>query len=293
MNLEFKPLSDHFGAEVLGVDLSQPIDDETFSAIEKAYAKYGVLVFRDQTLTEPDFINFTKRFGELHIYPLAEYAHKTYPEILVLSNIVDDEGNAIGLNDGGSTWHTDNSYTKVPPRGTFLYSLEVPIDDSGNALGDTVFSSVTAAYDDLPEATKTLLQGRTTTHSYEGKHTLRMKIGKYKRKPMTKEILDKLPPVEHPVIRVHPQSGRKCIYVIAGECKGISGMPDDEAETLLDDLAERCHRPEYVYAHQWRKGDVVFWDNCVVQHSATQNYDLPLRRLLWRTTIKGSIPAAN
>lgn len=285
--IEIRPTGAPVGAEIAGIDLSKPIPDSDFARIADAYAQYGVLVFRGQALSEPDLIGFTARFGELHIYPFADYAHPDHPEMLILSNIVDADGNYIGLADAGTTWHTDNSYVAEPPRGSVLHAIEVPRDAQGRVLGNTLFSSAWAAYDDLPADMKALLDGRTTTHSYEGKQRLRMKEGKYKRKPLSEEVLNRVPPVDHPVIRTHPQTGRKCIYITAGECFGISGLPDDEAADILDDLAERVTRPEYVYRHEWQQGDVLMWDNCLVQHLAIQDYALPQRRLMWRTTIKG------
>lgn len=286
-----EPAAAPVGAEVHGVDLSRPLDAATLSAIQSAYARHGVLYFRRQQLTEQQFIAFTASLGAIHVYQFADYAHPEYPEVLILSNILDAAGNYIGLPDAGTTWHTDNSYMPEPPRGSVLHAIEVPRAPDGRVLGDTLFASTAAAYDDLPEALKRLLAGRSTTHSYEGKQKLRMQEGKYKRKPLSTEVLARVPPVDLPVIRTHEQSGRKCIYVVPGECQGISGLPDDEARALLDELAERCTRPEYVYRHHWQQGDVLMWDNCLVQHLAIQDYALPQRRLMWRTTIKGVAPS--
>jgi taurine dioxygenase len=288
--ISIEPANAPVGAEIHGVDLAGPLPDVLFRRIEDAYAEYGMLCFRGQKLTEAQLIAVTARFGPLHIYPFADYAHPDYPEMLILSNIVDEKGAYIGLADAGTTWHTDNSYMAEPPRGSLLHAIEVPVDATGTVLGNTLFSSAATAYDDLPEDMKRLLDGRTTTHSYEGKQRLRMKEGKYKRKPLSEDVLKRVPPVDHPVIRTHPQTGRKCIYVVAGECFGISGLPEDEATALLDDLAERLTRPEYTHRHIWQRGDVVMWDNCLVQHLAIQDYALPQRRLMWRTTIQGDVP---
>lgn len=289
-DIDIRPTGAPVGAEITGVDLSRPIADADFARIAVAYAQYGVLLFRGQKLTGEQLVAITSRFGAPHVYPFADHAHPAHPEILILSNIVDEAGAYIGLADAGTTWHTDNSYVAEPPRGSLLYAIEVPHDVTGRVLGDTLFSSAWAAYDDLPADLKARLDERTTTHSYEGKQRLRMKEGKYKRKPLSDEVLKRVPPVEHPVIRTHPQSGRKCIYVVAGECFGISGLPDDEAAAILDDLAARATRPEYSWRHNWRQGDVLMWDNCLVQHIAIQDYALPQRRLMWRTTISGNVP---
>jgi taurine dioxygenase len=290
LSIDIRPSGAPVGAVVTGIDLSQPIPDAVFARIQAAYERYGVLVFRGQSLREPELIAFTARFGPLYTYPFNDYAHRDHPEMLILSNIRDAAGNYIGLADAGSTWHSDNSYMAEPPRGSVLHAIELPVADDGTILGNTLFSSAAAAYDDLPETLKRRFAGRTTTHSYEGKQRLRMKEGKYKRKPLDADILARVPPVDHPVVRTHEQTGRKCIYVVAGECFGISGLPDDEAAGILDDLAERVTRPEYVYRHEWQPGDVLMWDNCLVQHLAIQDYALPQRRLMWRTTISGAVP---
>jgi len=287
--IEIIPSGAPLGAEIRGIDLSRPIDGAAFREIERAYAEHGVLVFRDQHLTERQLVAVTERFGEVEEYVRSTFALPGHPEIILITNIEKD-GEFVGVADAGTTWHTDMSYIPAPPRGSLLYAREVPVKD-GTVLGDTLFSSTAAAYDDLPDATKTLLEGRRTVHSYEGKHARRAKAGKSNRKPLTEEERASLPPVDHPVIRTHPQSGRKCIYVVAGECVGITGMSDAEAEPLLEDLAARCTRPEYTYRHHWQQYDLVMWDNCLVQHLAIHNYALPQRRMMWRTTIMGSVPA--
>lgn len=286
--IEIIPSGAPLGAEIGGVDLSQPVDDATFGEIERAYAGHGVLVFRDQHLTERQLVAVTERFGEVEEYVRSTFALPDHPEIILISNI-EENGEFIGVGDAGTTWHTDMSYIPAPPRGSLLYAREVPVKD-GKVLGDTLFSSTAAAYDDLPDATKTLLEGRRTSHSYEGKHARRASVGKSNRKPLSEEERASVQPVEHPVIRTHPQSGRKCIYVIAGECVGITGLSDAEAEPLLEDLAARCPREEYIYRHRWRQFDLVIWDNCLVQHLAIHDYALPQRRLMWRTTIGGGVP---
>jgi alpha-ketoglutarate-dependent taurine dioxygenase len=276
------------GASVDGIDLGRRLDDATFRKIDAAYSQYGVLVFRDQDLTEAQLIAFTERFGEVERYVRNHYALPGYPEILVVSNVVEN-GRNIGLADAGATWHTDMSYIPAPPRGTVLHAREIPVKD-GAPLGDTLFASTAAAYDDLPDDLKRRLDGARTTHSYEAKHARRASEGKSNRKPLSEAERAALPPVDHPVIRRHPVTGRHCIYVVAGECTGITGMSDADAEPLLESLAERCTRPQYVYRHRWRPGDVVMWDNCLVQHLAIQDYALPQRRLIWRTTVNGSVP---
>ena len=276
------------GAEILGVDLSAALDDGIIARIDAAYVEHGMIYFRNQDLTERQLVAFTRRFGDVEKYVRNRYALADYPQILLVSNI-QENGRNVGLADAGATWHTDMSYVSAPPRGTILHAREIPTEN-GEPLGDTLFSSTGAAYDDLPEPLKTRLDGARTTHSYEGKHARRAQEGKSDRAPLSAAEKASLPPVEHPVIRTHSVTGRRCIYVVAGECTGVSGMPDDEADELLEDLAERCTRPEYTYRHRWQTGDVVMWDNCLVQHLAVRDYALPQRRLIWRTTIEGNVP---
>lgn len=288
-NIDIVPSGRSLGADVIGFDAAAPHDESTMAMIRAAFSLHGVLCFRDQRLDEQQLIAFTQEFGEIESYVLSDYAMEQHPEILIVSNIIED-GEPIGLMDAGMTWHTDMSYTAEPPAATVLYAKEVPIGDGGETLGDTVFSNTAAAYDALSEDLKLRLAGTRTTHSYEAKHARRAREGKSNRKPISQEQRDALPPVEHPVFRTHAESGRKCVYVIAGECVGITGLPEEESEALLETLAMHCVRPEFHYRHKWCVGDLLMWDNCLVQHLAVHDYALPQRRLILRTTTKGEAP---
>lgn len=285
---EIVPGNAPVGAEIFGFDAASA-GDSAFAAARAAFAEHGVLCFRGQSLDADGLIAFTRRFGEIESYVLSDYTMAGYPEILIVSNIV-EEGRPIGLTDAGTTWHTDMSYVAAPPLATILHAKEVPVDAAGKVLGDTLFASTAAAYDALPEDVRTRLEGRRTTHSYEAKHARRAREGKSDRKPITQAQRDALPPVAHPVFRTHPESDRKCLYVIAGECEGITGLPDEEAAELLEMLAAHCVKPEFQYRHRWLTGDLVIWDNCLVQHLAVRDYALPQRRLMLRTTVRGSVP---
>jgi len=278
--MQIRPLSKCVGAEIAGVDLSQPLADATFRQIDDAYNHHSVLVFRDQTLTPEQQIAFARRFGELEISPRTQFALPSYPEILVLSNIVVD-GKPIGNADAGRTWHTDMSYTRTPPRGSLLYAREIPVA-YGRALGDTIFSSAAAAYDTLSPALKQKLAGLRAIHRAGAKQ--------YAPGSKLAELVKDMPDVEHPVIRTHPVTGRKAIYVREGECVGIRGMPDEESLPLIRELGERVTRPEFSYRHSWRVGDLLMWDNSMTQHLAIGDYQLPLRRLMHRVTVNGTVP---
>ncbi len=286
--LTITPSGDACGAQVQGVSLAEPLDDATFAAVSTAFADHGVLVFRDQHLSETDQIRFTARFGEPDVYVLSEYRAPAHPEILLITNIQED-GHNIGLADAGTTWHTDSSYLPVPPHATVLYAREVPVED-GRVLGDTLFTSTAAAYDALPDALKNGLEDLVSVHSYHGKHAARAALGRSDRKAPKRDEERALQPVEHPLVRTHPVSGRKALYVAQGECVGIVGMPDDEAKALIDELSQHVIDERFHYRHHWALHDLVIWDNCQLQHLAIKDYALPLRRLMHRTQVKGTRP---
>jgi taurine dioxygenase len=202
---------------------------------------------------------------------------------------VEENGENIGLADAGTTWHTDSSYLAVPPFATLLYAREIPMRH-GVSLGDTLFASAAAAYETLPGTMQARIDGLIVVHSYDGKHRARAKLGRSDRKAPSREEQRRLAPVCHPLVRRHPISGRKALYVAAGECIGIPGMADAEAEALIGELAAHVVRPEFQYRHRWRVGDLVIWDNCQLQHLAIKDYAPTERRLLHRTQVKGTVP---
>jgi taurine dioxygenase len=288
--LEVRRTDGPIGAEIAGVDLSQDLDEATFREIERVYDSNAVTVVRGQHLTPAQHVAFSRRFGDLEIHVLKQYLLPGHPELFVLSNILDEKGERIGMADAGRVcvWHTDMSYLEKPPRGSMLYAHEVPVNN-GKPLGDTLFADTAAAYAALPEATKRKIAGLKAVHrmtkGYDGD-------GKPAgtRIAYSEEQRRNNPERAHPIVRTHPASGRKCLYVSRLCCVGIEGMPDEEAGPLLETLYEHCTRPEFVYRHRWRKGDLVMWDNCAAQHLATMDYELPLRRLMHRTTLMGTAP---
>lgn len=284
--LDVIPFKAPIGAEIRGVDLSREIDLDVMRQIEAAYDHHSVLVFRDQRLTPERQIRFSGFFGPLEIHVLKPYLLPGHPEILVVSNIRDDGGGFVGLPDAGQTWHTDTSYRRKPSRGSVLYALEIPHASDGRPLGDTLFAGTAPAYDDLSADMKARLEGRKAVHSYGQ----RKRVAGSQRAKLTRDQLEQTPDVSHPVVRTHPNTGRKALYVFEGECTGIEGMPEDEALALIAKLTEHCIQPQYIYRHVWRKGDVVMWDNAATLHLATSDYALPQRRLLYRTTIEGGVP---
>jgi taurine dioxygenase len=281
MSIEIVPTGAALGAEIRGVNLGEPIADATFAEIERAYNEYGVIFFREQQITPPQQVAFTRRFGEIEFNIFGErWSVPRNPEIVVVSNVTED-GRPIGVRRAGENWHSDMCYTARPPRGTMLYALEIP-DLHGLSLGDTEFASAAAAWDALPEQLRRRIEGRRAIFDF----TRRKRAF-----PPTQAEIDRYPPVTHPIVRAHPFTGRKCLYVMRDDCVGIEGMGPEVAEALIAALADHIVKPAFVYRHQWRAGDLLLWDNCTVQHRAIQDYDLPQRRLMHRTTMGGAIPA--
>jgi taurine dioxygenase len=273
------------GAEI-DFDLSGPIDDRTFAELEQIFHDNIVVFFRGQNLTNEQHIEFSRRFGELEVHIVKKYLLPGYPEILLVSNIKNTAGEHVGLADAGFTWHSDVSYRRTPSRCSLLYAKEVPRDDNGVVLGDTVFANCVAAYEALPAAMKRRLDGLKAIHRYSS----RRRIADSPRPKLTQAQLDETPDVAHPIVRTHPYTRRKAIYVTAGECIGIEGMPEDEAVALIAELDSHCVKPEFLYRHRWRVGDLVMWDNATAMHLAICDYALPQRRLMHRTTVIGGEP---
>jgi len=283
------PLEGAIGAEVIGFDMSKPMDEATFRAIEGAWNRYSVLVFRDQKISPEQQIAFSKRFGALEEHVLYQYLHPEHPEIFVVSNVVDENGRHVGAYDAGRYWHTDLSYMALPSRGSVLYAIEIPHDDIGNPLGDTLWSSTAAAYDGLSPAMKTRIAGLKAEFSLENRHKKLVADGDAKA-TLDETHKMKAPPVVHEVVRLHPVTGRKCIYVNEGQTARILDVSEQESGELLTQLWHEATREDYVYRHKWRVGDVVMWDNIPTQHLAICDYALPQRRYLHRTTLRGTRP---
>ena len=272
------------GAEI-AYDLAQDIDEATFGEIARAFHDNIVVVFRRQTLSNKRHIEFSRRFGELEVHIVKKYLLPGYPEILLISNIRDERGEHIGLADAGFTWHSDTSYRRRPSRCSLLYAKEVP-QRNGQPLGDTVFANAIAAYEALPENMKKRLAGLNAIHRYSA----RRRVTDSPRPKLTQAQLDETPDIAHPIVRTHPYTGRKSLYVTAGECVSIENMPDDEAVDLIAELDAHCVRPEFLYRHRWQVGDLLMWDNTSSMHLAICDYALPERRLMHRTTVIGTVP---
>ena len=288
MSPDIRPFEAALGAEVRGMDLSQDLDDAAFAAVERAWNDHSVLLFRDQVIDEVRQIAFSRRFGDLEVHVLDQYLHPEHPEILIVSNVMDGDRH-VGIYDAGRYWHTDLSYMAVPSRGSLLYAIEVPHDAAGNALGDTLFASTAAAYDALAPEMKRRISGLTAEFSLANRHAKLVADGDPDA-ALSDAHREKTPPVVHKVVRTHPVTGRRSIYVNEGQTARILGLPDDEACDLLHELCTHCTRPEFVYRHRWRTGDLLIWDNIPTQHIAVCDYALPQRRYMHRTTLLGTAP---
>ena len=288
----------HLGAEISGVDLSKPLDDDTFAKVSKAFFDNQVVVFRNQKITPEQQIAFTRRFGVLEQHVRKEHRLDGYPEILIVSNILNAEGKAIGVEDAGRFWHSDLSYKQTPSLLSALYAIEVPVQD-GKVLGDTQFASTTAAYDALPEDMKRKLAGLKNVHSYvfyRGKNIQAQKEEQARGERvvqehvLTAEHLAQVPDAEMPIVRTHPVTGKKGLFINEAHTSHIAGLPKAEADALKNELCVHIIKPEFQYEHHWKAGDLLMWDNCAAQHKANFNYRLPLRRLMYRTTVRGTAP---
>lgn len=280
MSIDVRPTGAAAGAEIFGVDLAKGLDRTGFAPIQAALDEYGVIVLRDQKITPEQQIAFSRHFGELDVnFNAKRFGVSGSPEIYIISNIMEN-GQPTGTRRAGETWHTDMSYAKRPARMTMLYAVEVPVLH-GLTLGGTGFANAAAAWDALPQPMQDEIRDLKGVFDFRGRK---------RSSPVSAEDIAQYPPVEHPIVRTHPRTGRKGLYIARDDCTGIVGKDERTAQALIEALADHIVRPDFVYQHHWRVGDVVAWDNCTVQHRAVQDYDLPQRRLLWRTTVKGDVP---
>jgi taurine dioxygenase len=281
-----RPTGSALGAEILGIDLSQPLDDPAFDELVALFHRYEVVFLRDQHITPDQHVAFSRRLGELEVHVRKDCLRPGYPEIFVVSNIIEN-GRPIGSQDAGQFWHSDLCYLREPSRASVFHALEVPEQD-GKVLGDTMFASATAAYAALPAALKTEIENLRAVQSYAKGYYSSRRSGP--RTPLTEEQQAKTPDIEHPLVRIHPFTGKKCLFVNEGYTARLAGLPATQGDALLRYLLEHATRPAFIYRHNWRAGDLLLWDNCSTQHKAVADYELPLRRRMERTTLKGSVP---
>ncbi|KOF54746.1 taurine dioxygenase [Achromobacter sp. DMS1] len=281
-SFEIRALPGPLGAEIIGLDLGRELSPEDFARVRKAHLDHHLLVFRDQRITPQQHIDFSRRFGRLMIHVLHQFHLPGHPEILVVSNIVED-GKPIGLGDAGKYWHSDISYMPLPSLGSLLHAQELPAEG-----GDTLFANMHLAYDTLPPALRSAIEGRTAVHSYLAKYGQLQKQGNW-RPNLSARQLAQVQEVSHPVVRTHPENGKRALFVSEGFTTRIEGLPEDESRQILEALFAHSVRPEHIYRHRWQPHDLVFWDNRSLIHLAAGTPD-HLRRKLYRTTIEGDKP---
>jgi taurine dioxygenase/putative 2-oxoglutarate oxygenase len=275
--LELIPIKDSIGTEVRGVDVTGHISDSNFDRIYQAWIDTTILLFRDQHMSPAQHIAFTKRFGEVFTYTRSQFNEPQHPEILVLSNIVED-GKPIGSAYSGRVWHSDGHYLTEPPVGSMLYARQVP-----PAGGDTWFGNMIAAYDALPLPVRERIED------------LKVVINRVQSRPYnypdrpapTAEQRAEWIDVVQSVVRVHEVSDRKALYVGGNVPWRIVGMPEAQSAPLVTFLQEFAIQPRFTYCHQWRVGDIVLWDNRSAMHRATPYDYAAHRRLMHRTTLVG------
>lgn len=277
------------GAEVLGIDLSQPVDDKTMEALHAALQAHGVLCFRDQTLTEAQQIEFSKRWGPLEDFPeenktLAAATVYNVANVSAEGEHLPETDHRVIFQKVNALWHTDSSYRYIPAYASLLYGIEVMPD--GAEGGRTGFSNMVAAYEVMPPEMKARIEPLHMVHSYE--HGRRQ----FPQLPTLSNFeKNAVPPVSQPLVRVHPESGyRRSLFMTANAGNEISGMSLEEGQALHHQLIEYISRPEFCYFHQWQKGDLVVWDNRTTLHKA-EAYDMArYRRVFRRTTVAGNGP---
>ena len=272
--MQIRPMGKQIGVEVTGVDV-RTLDDAGFAPIYRAWLDRNVLVVRDQELNMEDFLRYSRRFGLVVPHPSKSTRHPDVPEITLLGVdkfAVDGRLNEAIYRRGAEGWHTDGAYDADPFKATQLYALAIP-----SRGGDTLFANAYAAYDALPERLKQRLEGRDGEFTYGGRQK--------KTALLNPEDRD-WQPVPHPIIRTHPETGRKSLYYDPGKIVAVEGLDPAESDALVEELESYVIQPDAEYRHEWRVGDIVIWDNRCSYHRAAGDYPPEEDRIHWRVSIK-------
>ena len=278
MDIAINRLTEHTGAEIRGINLGLPVDDETRAHLNRTFAERSVLVIRGQALTPHQLLAAVNLFGDVFPQHNTKFALPECPQIHYISN--QDK-----FPDGqryipGEGWHTDHSNDVRPPKATVLHAVTLPNDG-----GDTQFANMAAAFDGLPETMRQRLHGLIGIHVYQSSHSAR------KLMSLPDAAKERVPnAVLHPIIRTHPETGRKSIYLNPIRIEGILGLDHKEALPLLDELLAHATAPRFEYRHKWEQGDIVMWDNRIVLHKANGDYNMDELRYLYRVMLKGTVP---
>ena len=274
-NIRVERAAAYFAVEVSGINFTQPIGAETFGEIEKALCEHEILIFRDAEMATEDQIRFGKMFGDLSVHPFTPNSDET-PELIVFDNNEDNPP------FGTDIWHSDETFRECPPSATCLRAIEVP-----KVGGDTVFASMTAAYEGLSDRMKNFIDGLEAVHDFKPFKQLFSNDVDSRKNLQQYELL--YPPIYHPVVRIHPVTGKKSLFVNPQFTVQVMGMGEFESRSLLTDLFDLVKVPEYQYRHQWYDNTMVIWDNRSLQHYAVHDY-WPQRRSMERVTIVGDRP---
>lgn len=282
--LKIRPLNPALGAEARGVDMREPMDEATFKELHDAWMEYLVLVLPDQHVTDEEHVTFTRRFGEPEIFHQNIIKSKKVREIFQVSN-VDEDGKLMPPDHPtvrqlslAQYWHTDSSYRQIPCMGALLRGVEV-----SRTGGETEFTNMYKVYEALPEKLKRQVEGRKARHNFEHMQTLQT------LKPLTPEERAAMPPVWQPMVRIHPVTKRKSLYISPIYNDEVEGMSPEAAKALIAELAEFAGQREFVYRHRWEADDVLMWDNRCTMHQVTA-FDPRERRVMHRTTVVGDAP---
>ena len=280
--MRIKDLDAALGAEVVDVELAEPLPPATFAAIEAAWRERLVVVFRGQKLSDPQLIAFSRNFGELEPpgpNPYGEAFNKQHPEINIISNVI-EQGRPIGsLGDGEAVWHADMTYVEVPPKAAVLHALEVPPPEAG---GNTYFANMFAAYEAMPVELEQAAAGKTAVHDASRNSAGELRKG-YQPVTDVRETVG----AHHPLIRTESKSGRKALFLGRRPNAYVLGLELAESEALLDALWRHATQPRFAMCHRWRLGDVLMWNNLAVLHRRDP-FDPTTRRVMHRSQIRGN-----
>ena len=282
--VKVRPLNPLLGAEIRGVDMREPMDAATFNAVHDAWMQYMVVVFPEQHITDEEQVEFTRHFGEPEIFHQKIIKSSRVREIFRVSNVDDDgvlmphDHPTVRQLSLAQYWHTDSSYREVPCTGALLHGVEV--SRSG---GETEFTNLYAVYEALPEKLKRQIEGRKARHNFEHMHTLQT------LKPLTAEERAAVPPVWQPMVRIHPVTKRKSMYISPIYNDAVEGLSPEAGRALIAELAEFAGQQQFVYRHRWETDDVLMWDNRCLMHQVTA-FDPRERRVMHRTTVVGDQP---
>lgn len=276
------PVSDALGGEIRGIDLSRDMGDATFEAIHQAWLRHLVLLFRDQDLSAAGQVAFSRRFGDLDLAPVDEYGRKHtegFPEILVVSNVVEDGAPIGSLGALESKWHTDMSYDERPPRASCLLSIKIPAKG-----GNTGFLNMYEAYETLPPALAGRIRGLTLKHdaTYNS-------VGLLREGAVPVTDVTSSPGTSHPIVRTHPETGRKALFLGRRNAAYINGHSVEDSEALLDEIWAHTTRDRFTWHHEWRVGDLLIWDNRCTMHRR-DGFDTQSQRIMHRTQIMDDQP---